>query len=87
MAVVPQPNCSLVSEESSSVDLPPPEQQTVWELYANMFLLGCCYTGSIVYGDIIPYTISEEVTSMVETLVGRVFIAFLFAEMSSYIKC
>jgi hypothetical protein len=74
-------------QKSSSVDLPPPDQQTVWELYANLIVLACCYMGSIVYGDIIPFTISEEVTSLVEMLIGRVFIAFLFAEMSSYIQC
>lgn len=42
--------------------------------------------GSIVYGDIIPFTISEETVSIVEMLIGRVFISFLFAEVSSYIS-
>jgi hypothetical protein len=64
-----------------------PEEQSVWELYSNLFVLACCYMGSIVYGDIIPFTISEEVTSLIEMLIGRVFIAFLFAEMSNYVQC
>lgn len=42
--------------------------------------------GSIVYGDIIPFTISEELISIVEMIIGRMFIAFLFAEMSSYVQ-
>jgi hypothetical protein len=50
-----------------------------------MILLAFCYVGSIVYGDIIPFTISEETVSLIEMLIGRVFIAFLFAEMSNYV--
>jgi hypothetical protein len=42
--------------------------------------------GSIVYGDIIPFTISEETVSIFEMIIGRMFIAFLFAEMSSYVQ-
>jgi len=42
--------------------------------------------GSIVYGDIIPFTISEEVVSIFEMIIGRMFIAFLFAEMSSFVQ-
>jgi hypothetical protein len=42
--------------------------------------------GSIVYGDIIPFTISEETVSIIEMIIGRMFIAFLFAEMSSYVQ-
>lgn len=42
--------------------------------------------GSIVYGDIIPFTVSEETLSLIEMLIGRVFIAFLFAEMSNYVQ-
>lgn len=41
--------------------------------------------GSIMYGDITPFTISEETVSIFEMLIGRVFIAFMFAEISSYI--
>ena len=58
----------------------------MWELYANLFILATCYMGSIVYGDIIPFTISEETLSLIEMLIGRVFIAFLFAEMSNYVQ-
>jgi hypothetical protein len=74
-------------QQSSSVTLPPPEEQSVWELYSNLIVLAFCYVGSIVYGDIIPFTISEETVSLIEMLIGRVFIAFLFAEMSNYVQC
>ena len=42
--------------------------------------------GSIMYGDIIPFTISEETLSIFYMIVGRAFIAFLFAEVSSYVQ-
>jgi hypothetical protein len=31
-----------------------------WSLYANLLVLAACYNGSIVYGDVVPYAISEE---------------------------
>lgn len=51
-----------------------------------MLILATCYMGSIVYGDIIPFTISEEVISICEMLIGRIFISFLFAEMANYVS-
>ena len=72
--------------KNSSVTLPTPDKQSAWELYFNLLVLACCYMGSIVYGDIIPFTISEETVSIFEMIIGRMFIAFLFAEMSSYVQ-
>jgi hypothetical protein len=40
--------------------------------------------GSIVYGDIIPFTISEELYCILAMLVGKLFLSFLFAEVASY---
>lgn len=51
-----------------------------------MYILNICFMGSIMYGDIIPFTISEETLSIFYMIVGRAFIAFLFAEVSSYVK-
>ena len=42
--------------------------------------------GSIMYGDIIPFTIAEETISLVQMLLGRVFISFMFAEIASYVS-
>ena len=41
--------------------------------------------GSIMYGDIIPFTLSEELLGLVQMIIGRIFISFLFAEVSSYV--
>jgi hypothetical protein len=44
---------------SSATDLPPIDKWTPWEYYFNLYLLAICFMGSIMYGDIIPFTISE----------------------------
>lgn len=68
--------------KSSSTELPTPDLWTPWQLYFNLLVLSTCYMGSIVYGDIIPFTLSEELISVFEMILGRIFIAFLFAEIS-----
>jgi len=42
--------------------------------------------GSIMYGDIIPFTMSEELLGIFQMIIGRMFISFLFAEISSYVS-
>jgi hypothetical protein len=49
-------------------------------------VLCCCFMGSIVYGDIIPFTVAEESLTLCYMILGRVFIAFLFAEIASYVS-
>ena len=45
--------------------VPPAQKMTKWQLYANLLLLCICYMGSIMYGDIIPFTIAEETLGIV----------------------
>jgi hypothetical protein len=71
---------------SSAGDMPPPELWTPWQLYFNMLILAVCFMGSIMYGDIIPFTLSEEILSILFMIIGRGFISFLFAEVSSYVQ-
>jgi len=72
--------------KSSPTYMPAPEEWTPWELYFNMLVLCVCFMGSIMYGDIIPFTLAEETLSIIQMILGRVFIAFLFAEISSYVQ-
>jgi Ion channel len=72
--------------KSSESSLPAPHLWTPWELYFNYIILSVCFMGSIMYGDIIPFTLAEEVVSIFEMLIGRVFIAFLFAEVANYVS-
>ena len=55
------------------------------ELYFNMLLFGVGFMCSTIYGDIIQFTISEEIVTIIEMLVGRVFVALCFAEIASYV--
>lgn len=56
-----------------------------WELYLNMVPFGVGFMCSTIYGDIIQFTISEEIVTIFTMLVGRIFVALCFAEISSYI--
>lgn len=71
---------------NSSTHLPRPDEWTPWEYYFNFLILAMCFMGSIMYGDIIPFTLGEEIVSIFEMLLGRVFIAFLFAEVANYVS-
>ena len=63
-----------------------PNKLTKWELYFNLLILCTSYMSSLMYGDIIPYTVSEEVLGLIQMIVGRMFVSFVFAEVSSYIS-
>eukprot|EP00347_Sterkiella_histriomuscorum_P000063 403377328 len=65
--------------------VPKPDKMTKWDVYFSLLDLCCCYMGSIVYGDIIPFTIAEETLGIFQMILGRMFISFLFAEVSSYV--
>ena len=63
----------------------PISSMSKWELYMNMVPFGVGFMCSTIYGDIIQFTISEEIVTIFTMLVGRVFVALCFAEISSYI--
>jgi len=71
---------------SSATYLPPVENWSPWNYYFNLYLLSISFMGSIMYGDIIPFTLSEETLSILYMIIGRVFVAFLFAEASSFVQ-
>ena len=66
--------------------LPPPDQMTIWELYANLYTISICFMASIMYGDIIPFTITEETVSIFFMLLGRIALSFMYAEVSQYVR-
>jgi hypothetical protein len=71
---------------SSATYLPPVENWSPWDYYFNLYVLSICFMGSIMYGDIIPFTLSEETLTVLYMIMGRVFVAFLFAEASSFVQ-
>lgn len=42
--------------------------------------------GAVMYGDIIPFTISEQLFDFIAMFTCRMFLAFLFAEGASYLS-
>ena len=43
------------------------------------------FLGSGVFGDTVAFTVSEEFFATTFMIVGRCFVAFLFAEAASYV--
>lgn len=56
---------------------------TIYELYSNLLVSTVSFMD---YGDIIPYTIAEEIFAFFDMVLGRIFISFIFAEVASYVS-
>lgn len=47
---------------------------------------GSCLLGAVMYGDMIPYTIAEEIVCIINMFFAKLFIAFIFAEAANYLS-
>lgn len=56
------------------------------ELYIQFIYLSSCTMGAVMYGDIIPFAMSEQLFDFIAMFTCRVFLAFLFAEAASYLS-
>ena len=56
------------------------------ELYVQFIYLSSCTMGAVMYGDIIPFAMSEQLFDFIAMFTCRVFLAFLFAEAASYLS-
>lgn len=54
-------------------------------LYVNFLYLSSCTMGAVMYGDIIPFALNEQIFTFVACFSARIFLAFLFAEAASYL--
>lgn len=66
--------------------LQPPENLTAYELYIPFLYLSSCTMGAVMYGDIIPLALSEQLLDFLDMFTGRIFLAFLFAECANYVS-
>jgi hypothetical protein len=66
--------------------LPPTEEMTKFELYIQFIYLSSCTMGAVMYGDIIPFAMSEQLFDFIAMFTCRIFLAFLFAEAASYLS-
>ena len=56
------------------------------ELYIQFIYLSSCTMGAVMYGDSIPFALSEQLFDFIAMFTCRVFLAFLFAEAASYLS-
>jgi len=42
--------------------------------------------GAVMYGDIIPFTLSEQIFTFGTMFTARIYLAFLYAEAASYLS-
>ena len=42
--------------------------------------------GAVMYGDIIPFALSEQLFDFIAMFTCRIFLAFLFAEAANYLS-
>lgn len=57
-----------------------------FQLYIQFIYLSSCTMGAVMYGDIIPFAMSEQLFDFVAMFTCRMFLAFLFAEGASYLS-
>ena len=68
------------------VNLPEASSMSQFELYSQFLYLSSCTMGAVMYGDIIPFAMSEQLFPFFAMFTCRVFLAFLFAEAASYLS-
>ena len=64
----------------------PYEELTMMEAYIPFLYLSSCTMGAVMYGDIIPLAMNEQIIDFLDMFTGRLFLAFLFAESASYLS-
>ena len=65
--------------------MPAIDEMNDFDEYTIFLYFGSCILGATMYGDVVPYTISEELVAFGEMFFGKLFIAFLFAEAANYL--
>ena len=68
------------------LSLSPVLEMSLLERYWHFMYLGAWTVGGAIYGDIIPFTASEQIFNQVTTLVSRIVVAFIYAQASGYIS-
>ena len=55
-------------------------------LYLQFLYLSSCTMGAVMYGDIIPFTLYEQLFTFVAMFSARIYLAFVFAEAANYLS-
>ena len=68
------------------ITLKPGSEMPPLELYAQFLYLSSCTMGAVMYGDIIPYTLTEQLFTFFAMFSARIYLAFVFAEAANYLS-
>ena len=68
------------------VTLPEAKEMRPIVLYCQFLYLSSCTMGAVMYGDIIAYTLSEQLFTFVAMFSARIYLAFVFAEAANYLS-
>ena len=68
------------------LSLSPVLEMSLLERYWHFMYLGAWTVGGTVYGDIVPFAMSEQLYNQVTTFLSRIIVAFIYAQASGYIS-
>ena len=68
------------------LSLSPVLEMNLLEKYCHFMYLGAWTVGGTIYGDIVPYAMSEQLFNQVTTFLSRIVVAFIYAQASGYIS-
>ena len=68
------------------ITLKPAKEMAEIELYWQFLYLSSCTMGAVMYGDIIPYTLAEQLFTFLAMFSARIYLAFVFAEAANYLS-
>jgi len=59
---------------------------SIKEQYIHFFYLSACTMGAVMYGDMIPLALSEQIFTFGAMFTARIYLAFLYAEAAAYLS-
>jgi len=68
------------------LDLPRFDTMSSWDEYSQNIYLASGTIGAVMYGDIIPYTMWEQLWTLLAMIICRLFLTLLFAEAAQYLS-
>jgi hypothetical protein len=68
------------------LNLKPVTEMPIIEQYIHYVYLSACTMGAVMYGDLIPLAMSEQLFTFVAMFTARIYLAFLYAEAAAYLS-
>ena len=68
------------------ITLPPMAEMSPIELYIQLLYFSAGTMGAVAYGDIISFTLAEQLFHILSIFWARIFLGFMFAETAIYLQ-